>query len=105
MDLTVRVDALAALAVQLGEVDDVPHRLRRRVELVEVRRLGMGAEADVDLAALRGVGRAPHRLLAVIAGKSVVLDHRLPFATEIDLLREGPGGNRRHRYQSQSFHG
>ena len=86
VDLAVRVDALAALAVELREVHDVAHRLRRGVELVEVRGLGVRAEADVDLAALRAVERAPHRLLAMVADEPVALHRRLPLLRELDLL-------------------
>ena len=86
MYLAVRVDTFAALAVELREVDDVAHRLGFRIELVEVRGLGVGAEPDVDLAALRAVERAPHRLLAMVADEPVALHRRLPLLRELNLL-------------------
>ena len=85
--LSVRVDALAALAVELGEVDDVAHLLRRGVELVEVRGLGVRAKAYVHLPALRAVERAPHGLLAVVPGEPVVPHGRLLLLGEVYLLR------------------
>ena len=60
MYLAVCVYAFAALAVQLGEIDDVTHLLGFRIKLVEMRSLGMCAEPYVYLAALCTVECTPH---------------------------------------------
>ena len=96
MNLAVCVDALAALFMEFGQIDDMAHLFSSRIELVEMRGLGMAAQTDVYLAALRPVKRTPHGFLPVVADKTVVLDDRLLLLRELNLL-----GERRTRGESR----